>query len=158
MHKLAQEIVSRDTLSVDIRQTAYVKLCLSPNGLVPENIQQGKEFCKANNISDSYFDMMELQTMFLSGNMAEMEKKMHQIYQDHKDEPQTMQALMNFVQQIQQMSEMASRGQAPNPADLSATTPEPPQQSTSGLWTPDSPNPPASPASEEKKSSIWLPD
>ena len=158
MHKLAQEIVSRDTLSVDIRQTAYVKLCLSPNGLVPENIQQGKDFCKANNISDSYFDMMELQTMFLSGNMAEMEKKMHQIYQDHKDEPQTMQALMNFVQQIQQMSEMASRGQAPNPADLSAPTPEPPQQSTSGLWTPDSPNPPASPAPEEKKSSIWLPD
>ncbi|MBR0238381.1 MAG: hypothetical protein IJQ39_09850 [Thermoguttaceae bacterium] len=159
MHKLATEIVSRNTLSVDIRKTAYIKLCLSVNGIIPENIPQGKDFCKANNISDSYFDMMELQSMLMTGNMAELEKKMHEIYQDHKDEPQTMQALMNFVQQIQQLSAMIARGQ--NPTDLptqGASTTEPQQTSSSGLWTPDSPNPPASPAQPEKKSSIWLPD
>lgn len=161
MKKLAQEIVSRDSLSVDIRKTAYIKLCLSPGGIVAENIPQGKDFCKQNGISDSYFDLMELQWQFIHGKFENTEKLMHQIYIDHKDEQNTMQMLMNFVQQIQQMSSMMNQGRPDAvsagmgampgaPADAANSAP-------SGLWTPDAPNPPAA-APAEKKSSIWLPD
>ena len=153
MTKISKEIISRDNLSVNLRKTAYIKLCLASKENYQEYLQKGKDFCKVNNVSDSFFDILELNALPDTGAVIEVENKMQEIYKDHKDEPEAMQALMNFLQRMQQTAEAYSQLKSAGGQDAAAPSPILDSNSLQGL------NPGPAPAEpEEKKSSIWLPD
>ena len=166
MRELAAEIITREELPVDLRMTAWIKLCLKPDGLIEENIAKGKEFCHTHGLTDSYFDLMEVQLCIGNRQFELVDDMMHKIYQDHKGEPKTMQMLMGFVAQLEQLQRMSAAAQAGgvlpgnmgSDSDFIAGNEAAGPQQPSGLWTPDQPNPPAAAPTQEKKSGLWIPD
>ncbi len=166
MRHLATEAISRENLPAEMRMTAWIKCCLKPDGLIEQNVEKGKEFCQANGLSDSYFDLMEVQLCIGKREFEKVDDMMHKIYQDHKNEPKTMQMLMGFVAQLEQLQRMVAEqmGGVPqdamnqNPGIISGDDAAASAPTSSGLWTPDQPNPPVAPPTQEKKSGLWIPD